>query len=218
MLILRVGSLVRLGLHDRISLRIPISHMLPAVGQGAIAIETRSDDDFAPETTRKLDHRETRLASGGARVSARSRWRLSVTNRRTRNHRTGLLKLDGLVARRMAQSDYNGITYLAPSRNCRLGRHSVAASTIDRTRRKQPIAMTKPLEGRTVVVTRAAAQADELSTSLKAMAPRLSFVQPSKSVNSKTTTASTKHLIISTATTGSYSPAPTASSFSSNVS
>ena len=61
-LILASAGLVRLGLHDRISLRIPISHMLPAVGQGAIAIETRSDDDLALETTRKLDHRETRLA------------------------------------------------------------------------------------------------------------------------------------------------------------
>src|SRR5688500_8483146 len=37
-LILASAGLVRLGLHDRISLRIPISHMLPAVGQGAIAI------------------------------------------------------------------------------------------------------------------------------------------------------------------------------------
>ena len=61
-LILASAGLVRLGLQERISLRIPISHMLPAVGQGAIATETRSDDDFALETTHKLDHRETRLA------------------------------------------------------------------------------------------------------------------------------------------------------------
>jgi len=99
-LILASAGLVRLGLHDRISLRIPISHMLPAVGQGAIAIETRSDDDFALETTRKLDHRETRLAclaeraflrglGGGCQLPIAAHARLEGE----------LLKLDGLVAK-----------------------------------------------------------------------------------------------------------------------
>jgi len=99
-LILASAGLVRLGLHDRISLRIPISQMLPAVGQGAIAIETRSDDDFAIETTRKLDHRETRLAclaeraflrglGGGCQLPIAAHARLEGE----------LLKLDGLVAK-----------------------------------------------------------------------------------------------------------------------
>ena len=99
-LILASAGLVRLGLHDRISLRIPISHMLPAVGQGAIAIETRSDDDFALETTRKLDHRETRLSclaeraflrglGGGCQLPIAAHARLEGE----------LLKLDGLVAK-----------------------------------------------------------------------------------------------------------------------
>lgn len=60
--ILASAGLLRLGLEKRISARIPISDMLPAVGQGAIAIETRSDDEFVVETTSRLDHRETRLA------------------------------------------------------------------------------------------------------------------------------------------------------------
>ncbi len=60
--ILACAGLVRLGLQDRISARIPISEMLPAVGQGAIAIEILSDNQFAVEATSKLDHRETRLA------------------------------------------------------------------------------------------------------------------------------------------------------------
>jgi len=99
-LILASAGLVRLGLHDRISLRIPISQMLPAVGQGAIAIETRSDDDFAIGTTRKLDHRETRLAclaeraflrglGGGCQLPIAAHARLEGE----------LLKLDGLVAK-----------------------------------------------------------------------------------------------------------------------
>lgn len=60
--ILASAGLLRLGLENRISARIPIADMLPAVGQGAIAIETRSDDEFAVETTSRLDHRQTRLA------------------------------------------------------------------------------------------------------------------------------------------------------------
>jgi len=60
--ILASAGLLRLGLENRISARIPISDMLPAVGQGAIAIETRRDDEFVVEATSRLDHRETRLA------------------------------------------------------------------------------------------------------------------------------------------------------------
>lgn len=98
--ILASAGLVRLGLQDRISLRIPIEHMLPAVGQGAIAIETRSDDEFAVEATRKLDHRETRVAclaersflrglGGGCQLPIAAHARFEGE----------LLKLDGLVAR-----------------------------------------------------------------------------------------------------------------------
>ena len=60
--ILASAGLVRLGLQERISARIAISEMLPAVGQGAIAIETKSDNEFANQTIAQLDHPETRLA------------------------------------------------------------------------------------------------------------------------------------------------------------
>ena len=60
--ILASAGLIRLGLENRISARISTNEMLPAVGQGAIAIETRSDDEFAVDTTSQLDHHETRLA------------------------------------------------------------------------------------------------------------------------------------------------------------
>jgi hydroxymethylbilane synthase len=60
--ILASAGLVRLGLQDRISARIPMNEMLPAVGQGAIALEVRSNDEATIEATRKLDHRETHLA------------------------------------------------------------------------------------------------------------------------------------------------------------
>lgn len=70
--ILATAGLVRLGLQERISARISVAEMLPAVGQGAVAIETRSDNEFAVEATRKLDHRETRLACLAERSFLRS--------------------------------------------------------------------------------------------------------------------------------------------------
>jgi len=97
--ILASAGLVRLGLQHRISLRIPIEHMLPAVGQGAIAVETRSDDEFAIEVTRKLDHRETRLACLAERSFLRSLGggcQLPIAAHAT--IQKDLLKLDGLVA------------------------------------------------------------------------------------------------------------------------
>ncbi len=60
--ILASAGLLRLGLQDRISARLSIDEMLPAVGQGAIAIETRADDEFTVAATEKLDHAVTRVA------------------------------------------------------------------------------------------------------------------------------------------------------------
>ena len=70
--ILATAGLVRLGLQDRISARISVAEMLPAVGQGAVAIETRSDNEFAVEATRMLDHHETRLSCLAERSFLRS--------------------------------------------------------------------------------------------------------------------------------------------------
>ena len=98
--ILASAGLVRLGLEGRISARIPISEMLPAVGQGAIAIETRSDNEFVVQSVARLDHRETRVAclaeraflrglGGGCQFPIAAHARLDGD----------VLKLDGLVAK-----------------------------------------------------------------------------------------------------------------------
>ncbi len=98
--ILASAGLVRLGLQDRISARIAVSEMLPAVGQGAIAIETRSDNEFAVETTSKLDHRETRLACLAERAFLRGLGggcQLPIAAHATIDQ--DLINLDGLVAK-----------------------------------------------------------------------------------------------------------------------
>ncbi len=60
-IVLAAAGLRRLGLEDRISQLLSPAIMCPAVGQGALAIETRIEGD-ALELVRKLDHAETRMA------------------------------------------------------------------------------------------------------------------------------------------------------------
>jgi hydroxymethylbilane synthase len=98
--ILASAGLLRLGLKDRISARIPITEMLPAVGQGAIAIETRSDDEFTVRTTSKLDHHETRVACLAERAFLRGLGggcQLPIAAHATING--DALVLEGLVAK-----------------------------------------------------------------------------------------------------------------------
>jgi hydroxymethylbilane synthase len=71
-LLLASAGLRRLELADRINAAISTEEMVPAVGQGAIAIETRADDRRVIETTAGLDHRETRLACLAERAFLRS--------------------------------------------------------------------------------------------------------------------------------------------------
>jgi hydroxymethylbilane synthase len=70
-LILASAGLIRLGLETRISAAIKTDEMLPAVGQGAIAIEIRADDEIALAATSKLNHRETALACRAERAFLR---------------------------------------------------------------------------------------------------------------------------------------------------
>lgn len=71
-LILASAGLHRLGLASRISVLIPTDDMLPAPGQGAIAIETRAQDYFATEVIGKLDHQPTRFACTAERALLRA--------------------------------------------------------------------------------------------------------------------------------------------------
>jgi hydroxymethylbilane synthase len=87
-------------LQDRISARIEIEEMLPAVGQGAIAIETRSDNEFAVTSTSRLDHRETRIACLAERAFLRGLGggcQLPIAAHAVLDG--DVLKLDGLVAK-----------------------------------------------------------------------------------------------------------------------
>jgi hydroxymethylbilane synthase len=58
--LLALAGLKRLGLKTGTVL--PISQFLPAVGQGALAIECRAGDTKILEVIKKLSHRETEIA------------------------------------------------------------------------------------------------------------------------------------------------------------
>lgn len=71
-LILASAGLIRLGLRERISAAVSTHEILPAVGQGAIAIEIRAADEVAFAATSKLNHRETEFACRAERAFLRA--------------------------------------------------------------------------------------------------------------------------------------------------
>ncbi len=60
--VLACAGLKRMGWDDRIAEILSTDYMCPAVGQGALAIETRADGGPAEEICRRLDHSDTRIA------------------------------------------------------------------------------------------------------------------------------------------------------------
>lgn len=70
-IVLAAAGLRRLGWADRIRELIPEDVMVPAVGQGALAIETRADGGDAHSLAMKLDHVPTRVAVTAERALLR---------------------------------------------------------------------------------------------------------------------------------------------------
>lgn len=61
-IVLAEAGLQRLGLGDRISVRLAPPLLLPAVGQGALGLECRTDDETTRELLQQLDDAATRAA------------------------------------------------------------------------------------------------------------------------------------------------------------
>jgi hydroxymethylbilane synthase len=67
-IVLAQAGLRRLGLANRISVVLPFELMLPAVGQGALGIECRANDDNTLAALRPLDDRATFAAVAAERT------------------------------------------------------------------------------------------------------------------------------------------------------
>ena len=98
-LILAAAGLRRLGFSDRISALIPTQEMLPAVGQGALAVETRADAAATVDLIAPLDHAPTRAACTAERALLRALGggcQVPIAAHAVVNNNQ--LKLEGLVA------------------------------------------------------------------------------------------------------------------------
>ncbi len=67
-IILASAGLIRLGMHHRIAARLDPSESLPAIGQGAIGIECRSDDTIINELLSRLHDPETHICVSAERA------------------------------------------------------------------------------------------------------------------------------------------------------
>jgi len=56
--ILAAAGITRMGWGDRITSYVPVTQMVPAVGQGAIGIEIREDDEYMLHAMEKIGHPE----------------------------------------------------------------------------------------------------------------------------------------------------------------
>ncbi|MBE7426532.1 MAG: hydroxymethylbilane synthase [Burkholderiaceae bacterium] len=71
-IVLAVAGLTRLGLGARIVQRFEAAQMLPAAGQGALAIEVRADDVLLRQRLSALNHAPTWLAAHAERAVSRA--------------------------------------------------------------------------------------------------------------------------------------------------
>lgn len=70
-LVLAAAGLKRLGKEHRINAYLDVSDMLPAIGQGALGIEIRSDDAQVAQLVRPLNHEPTWLCVNAERALSR---------------------------------------------------------------------------------------------------------------------------------------------------
>lgn len=66
--ILAAAGITRMGWADRITHYIPTAQMISAVGQGAVGVEIREDDEFMADVCRRLAHADTMTCVAAERV------------------------------------------------------------------------------------------------------------------------------------------------------
>ena len=106
--VLAAAGLRRLGLKERINLPLSANQMMPAVGQGAIGVETRHDDGKVRDVVSRIDHEDTHVACVAERALLRGLGggcQLPIAGHGVVRERT--LTLEGLVV----SSDGKDIVY-----------------------------------------------------------------------------------------------------------
>ena len=67
-IVLAAAGIIRLGFEEKITEFLPVTIMLPAVGQGALCIETRENDNFINSIVLRLEDKNTRTIVMGERA------------------------------------------------------------------------------------------------------------------------------------------------------
>ncbi len=98
-LVLATAGLTRLGLAGRISHVLSEEDMLPAIGQGALGLEIREDDDSIRDVLGFLNHRETEIAVSSERAFLKElEGGCQVPMAALGSLENGILHLEGMVA------------------------------------------------------------------------------------------------------------------------
>jgi hydroxymethylbilane synthase len=195
-IILASAGLNRLGFNDRITARIGVAEMLTAVGQGALGIETRVDDQRTNLLLEPLNHWPTRYATEAERAVLRSLGGgcavpIAAFGRVERNRKKKKLILDALVAdaegRRVIRRQTSGPIERAEELGSKLAESLIAEGARELLPKvgSQPHPATvsipaslieseikaagveRPLAGRRIIVTRAAMQSSEMARALE---------------------------------------------------
>jgi len=70
--IMAAAAMVRMGMEDRVTEYLPADSCVPAVGQGALAVEIRADDERVAGLVSPLDHRPSRVGVTAERAFLRA--------------------------------------------------------------------------------------------------------------------------------------------------
>ena len=129
-IILAAAGVLRLGWEDRISETLDPANWLPAVGQGALAIVARADDQAVLERLRPLEHAPTAAATTAERAFLRSlEGGCQVPIGALAELHDGRLTLRGLVASARGDTILRSAIQGAPEDAAELGR-SLAADLL----------------------------------------------------------------------------------------
>jgi hydroxymethylbilane synthase len=168
-ILLAAAGLRRLGWADRIAELLPPDVMCPAVGQGALAIETR-EAGAALEACRALDHAPTRAAVEAERaVLASLGGGCQVPIGASATIEDEMLTVHAMVAAPDGSTLLSG-TLSGPAAEARLLGAALASRLLDQGARvilEQVYGEAPPLRGRRVVVTRASDQAGTFADALR---------------------------------------------------
>lgn len=179
--LLAAAGLERLGLHEYITELLPLDLMLPAPGQGALAVQCRADDTHTLQLLRVLDDQAVRAGVTAERafLSALGGGCSAPVAAHALLLPSGNLQLSALVGATDGQeiirvvkvsstTDCSPITLGNEAAQEAMAQGATRLLTQARTTIPQP-ATALPLQGKRIVVTRAEAQANSFADALTAL-------------------------------------------------